>query len=73
MQAYFTGQTCNPFSDKSIPCTLGNHVSYAVKVTKPSDVAAALLFAKKNNIRSVIRNTGHESVLLIYCHIFNAH
>ncbi|KXJ86051.1 FAD binding domain-containing protein [Microdochium bolleyi] len=60
MQAYFTNQTCNPFSDKSTPCTLGNHVSYAVKVTKPADVAAALVFAKKYNIRPVVRNTGHD-------------
>ena len=60
MQTYFANQSCDPFTDRAVPCTLGNYVSYAVDVKKAADVAAALRFAKDNNIRVVIRNTGHE-------------
>lgn len=58
MQAYFANQTCDPFSDRSIPCTLGNYVSYSVKATGPDDVIAALKFAKAKNVRTLARNTG---------------
>lgn len=58
MQAYFANQTCDPFSDRSIPCTLGNYVSYSVKATSPDDVIAALKFAKTKNLRTLARNTG---------------
>ena len=60
MQAYFANQTCDPFSDRSIPCTLGNYVSYSVKATEAWDVVAALEFAKAENIRVLARNTGHD-------------
>lgn len=60
MQAYFANQTCDPFSDRSIPCTLGNYVSYSVKATEAWDVIAALEFAKAENIRVLARNTGHD-------------
>ncbi|PNY26844.1 Uncharacterized protein TCAP_03229 [Tolypocladium capitatum] len=60
MQPYFANQSCDPFTDRSKPCTLGNYVSYAVKVKGDADVAAALRFAKLHNIRIVIRNTGHD-------------
>lgn len=39
---------------------MGNYVDYAINVTEPSDVAKGIAFATKNNIRLVIRNTGHE-------------
>lgn len=60
MQTYFANQTCDPFSAKSKPCTLGNYVSYAVNVSSSDQVIAAVNFARENNIRFVIRNTGHE-------------
>jgi FAD/FMN-containing dehydrogenase len=60
MQAYFANQSCDPFSDRSKPCTLGNYVAYSVKATDAGDVAAALEFAKKENIRVLARNTGHD-------------
>ncbi|KAF2633887.1 FAD binding domain-containing protein, partial [Macroventuria anomochaeta] len=60
MQAYFATQACDPFSNRSIPCTLGNYVSYSVKATEAWDVVAALEFAKAENVRVLARNTGHD-------------
>jgi hypothetical protein len=60
MQTYFANQSCDPFTAESKPCLLGNYVNYAVDVSSSDDVIAAVKFAQKNNIRFVIRNTGHE-------------
>ncbi len=57
---YFQNYTCDPFTARSSGCKLGNYVSYVVNVTGASDVQAALQFAKQNNVRIVIKNTGHE-------------
>lgn len=60
MQPYFANQSCDPFTAESKACVLGNYVSYAVNVSSTADVVAAVQFAESNNIRLVIRNTGHE-------------
>ncbi|OQE34805.1 hypothetical protein PENCOP_c015G05357 [Penicillium coprophilum] len=60
MQTYFANQTCDPFTAKSKPCLLGNYVNYAVNVSSSDHVVAAVNFARENNIRFVIRNTGHD-------------
>ncbi|KAI3547335.1 FAD binding domain-containing protein [Colletotrichum abscissum] len=60
MQSYFANQSCDPFTDRAVPCTLGNYVSYAVDVRCTADVSLALTFAKLNNLRVVVRNTGHD-------------
>jgi FAD/FMN-containing dehydrogenase len=60
MQTYFANQSCGPFIAESRPCELGNYVSYAVNVSSKADVVATVKFARKNNVRFVIRNTGHE-------------
>lgn len=60
MQTYFANQSCDPFTSESQACVLGNYVSYAVNVSCAADAAAALSFAQRNNIRLVVRNTGHE-------------
>lgn len=62
MEAFFANQSCDPFTAQDQPCLLGNYVSYAVNVSGTDDVIATLNFAKSNNIRLVIRNTGHEYV-----------
>jgi hypothetical protein len=41
-------------------CTLGDASVYTVNATTYEDVAAGLAFAKKHNIRLVIRDTGHD-------------
>ncbi|PNP44323.1 hypothetical protein TGAMA5MH_03929 [Trichoderma gamsii] len=60
MQPFFANQSCDAFTPESRPCLLGNYVSYAVNVSCTADVSAALAFATKNNIRVVVRNTGHD-------------
>lgn len=60
MQSYFANQSCDPFSDRTKPCTLGNYVAYSVKATGTIDVIAALVFAKAKNLRVLVRNTGHD-------------
>ncbi|CAP86673.1 hypothetical protein E8E15_009698 [Penicillium rubens] len=60
MQTYFANQSCDPFTPKSQPCRLGNYVNYAVNVSSSDQVVAAVNFARDNNIRFIIRNTGHD-------------
>ncbi|KAL4757739.1 putative isoamyl alcohol oxidase [Aspergillus foveolatus] len=59
MQQFFTNRSCDPFDEES-SCELGNYVSYAVDVSSSADVVAAIKFAQQNNIRFVIKNTGHD-------------
>lgn len=60
MAPFFANQSCDPFTPKSTPCTLGNYVDYAINVTRPSDISKGIAFALRYNIRLVIRNTGHD-------------
>ncbi|RXG45165.1 hypothetical protein VDGE_10402 [Verticillium dahliae] len=60
MAPFFANQSCDPFQPRERPCTLGNYVVYAVDARTPGDIQAAIIFAKKYNIRFVVRNTGHD-------------
>jgi hypothetical protein len=60
MAHFFANQSCDAFTPREQPCLLGNYVSYSANVSTAEDVSASLKFAKKNNIRVVVRNTGHE-------------
>jgi hypothetical protein len=60
MTAYWQNRSCDPFEDQTAPCFLGNYVSYSVNVSCAEDVAATVRFAKKNNVRFIVKNTGHE-------------
>lgn len=60
MAPYFANQSCDPFTAESKPCLLGNYVRYAINVSVVDDVIAGIKFAESNNIRFVIRNTGHD-------------
>lgn len=60
MSPLFANQSCDPFTSRSTPCTLGNYVRYSVDVRSSGDVVSAISFAKAHNIRFVIRNTGHD-------------
>ncbi|RYC59797.1 hypothetical protein CHU98_g6422 [Xylaria longipes] len=54
--------SCDPFTSKSAPCSLGNYVDYTINVSSPADIAAGLKFSQQNNIRLVIKNTGHDYI-----------
>lgn len=58
MSPFFANQSCDPWTSPERPCELGNYVRYAVNVTGPDDIAAAITFANEKNIRLIIRNTG---------------
>lgn len=60
MAPFFTNGSCDPFHPVSKPCTLDNYVRYAVNVSEPKHVSKSLQFATKHNIRTVVRNTGHD-------------
>lgn len=56
------GGRCDPFEpvDGGQKCSLGSNVVYSVNATCSSDFVRAMAFAHQNNIRLVIRNTGHD-------------
>ncbi|KAH7392192.1 putative isoamyl alcohol oxidase [Phaeosphaeria sp. MPI-PUGE-AT-0046c] len=60
MAAYQQNASCNPFTSKDSPCLQGNYVEYAIEVHEAGDVIAGVQFAQANNIRLVIKNTGHD-------------
>ncbi|OTB08288.1 hypothetical protein M426DRAFT_264921 [Hypoxylon sp. CI-4A] len=80
MSYWFQNSTCDPWTDRSLPCELGNLAEYAINVTGPNDVAAGILFAHQHNIRLTIKNTGHDyngksvgkGSLAIWTHHLNA-
>ncbi|KAI0548720.1 FAD binding domain protein [Xylaria curta] len=53
-------RSCDPFTPSSTACSLGNYVDYTINASSAADIAAGLEFAQKNNIRLVIKNTGHD-------------
>ncbi|KAI9697553.1 MAG: hypothetical protein M1820_007752 [Bogoriella megaspora] len=60
MNPAFQNQSCDPFTPTETPCELGNYASYSINVTGAGDVTAGIKFAKENNVRLVIKNTGHD-------------
>lgn len=62
MNAYYQNQSCDPFTDSSKPCELGNYASYSIDVTGADDVIAGINFAREQNVRLVVKSTGHDYV-----------
>jgi UDP-N-acetylenolpyruvoylglucosamine reductase len=60
MNPLYTNDTCLPTSDPSASCTQGYLPEYAIVARKEKHIAAGVKFAKKKDIRLVIRNTGHD-------------
>lgn len=60
MAPIFANESCDPFTGRDGQCIVGSHVQYAVNATGAPDYVATLDFARKRNIRLVIRNTGHD-------------
>ncbi|KAF2724761.1 FAD/FMN-containing isoamyl alcohol oxidase MreA [Polychaeton citri CBS 116435] len=60
MAPFFANRSCDPFLPRSYRCIIGTYVQYAVNVSSADDVSKSIDFVRKNNIRLVIRNTGHD-------------
>lgn len=68
LSEYFSNATCSPFRgptssnprDRNATCTLGGISSYAINIADASMIAEGINFARENNIRLVIKNTGHD-------------
>ncbi|KAM6485366.1 putative FAD-dependent isoamyl alcohol oxidase [Trichoderma sp. SZMC 28011] len=60
LNAYFQNQSCDPFTPISRSCELGNYASYSINVTTAQHVAAGFDFARQNNVRLVVKTTGHD-------------
>ncbi|KAE8829711.1 hypothetical protein HRS9122_09526 [Pyrenophora teres f. teres] len=61
MGPYQQNNTCSPFlATSSGTCTLGSMSSYAINVSDAATVAAGVNFARKRNMRLVVKNTGHD-------------
>ena len=60
MNGYFQNQTCDPFTNTSTPCTLGNYAAYSIAVSGKEDIIAAVNFSREQNVRLVVKSTGHE-------------
>ncbi|KAF2645582.1 FAD binding domain-containing protein [Massarina eburnea CBS 473.64] len=57
----YQGLTCQPPSVyNSTTCTLGGYPSYVVGAKAVLDIQLGINFARNNNIRLVVKNTGHD-------------
>ncbi|SPQ27115.1 b080c8bd-97fb-40e4-98c9-4cd3d3d8c9e4 [Thermothielavioides terrestris] len=57
---YATNETCRPTQNPADSCTLGYYGVYVIMATKPQHVKAGIDFARRNNVRLIVRNTGHD-------------
>ena len=57
---FWTNNTCWPTTNPSDTCTIGYFPEYVIMATKKEHIKAGIDFARENNVRLVIRNTGHD-------------
>jgi hypothetical protein len=57
---YFTNDTCRPTTNPSDTCTLGYYPVVLIKAQTVAHIQAGINFARENNLRLIIRNTGHD-------------
>lgn len=62
MWKYYTNFTCQPSNDPSTPCTLGYYGVYVIDAKNKDHIKAGIDFARKKNLRLIIRNTGHDFI-----------
>jgi hypothetical protein len=65
MDSVFLNKSCDYFAGPDSQCDLGQYPAYAVNVSSTQDIISTVEFAKKHNIRLVVKNTGHECGLLL--------
>ncbi|KAL0066013.1 hypothetical protein AAF712_007003 [Marasmius tenuissimus] len=66
MNPVFLNQTCDPFTPRDHPCTLGNYVQYAVNVSSPEDIVRTLRFVREHYMG---RSTGAGAVSVWMHHL----
>ncbi|KAF4449047.1 hypothetical protein F53441_7697 [Fusarium austroafricanum] len=54
----YSNWTCLP--DAKYPCSASGYPAYVVNVTKPGHIKIGIDFARENNIRLIVKNTGHD-------------
>ncbi|KXH31307.1 isoamyl alcohol oxidase [Colletotrichum salicis] len=59
---YFTNSTCRPTENPEESCTLGNYGVYVIQATTKQHIKAGIDYARDNNLRLIIRNTGHDFI-----------
>ncbi|KAF9523813.1 FAD/FMN-containing isoamyl alcohol oxidase-like protein MreA [Crepidotus variabilis] len=60
MSDWLTGATCPPTTNTNGTCLQGGYPVYVVNATTAKHIQAAVNFARNNQIRLVIKNTGHD-------------
>jgi len=64
MYPVWLNKSCDPFTAEGGQCIIGQYVEYSVDVATPEHIASTAKFAKDNNIRLIVKNSGHEYVIL---------
>jgi hypothetical protein len=59
MWPIWQGRSCLPTNNPDDTCTLGGYPEYAVEARNVAQIQLAVNFARNNNLRLVIKNTGH--------------
>ncbi|KAI2465269.1 FAD-binding domain-containing protein [Annulohypoxylon bovei var. microspora] len=59
---FFTNDTCQLTNNPTESCTLGFYGVYVIQAQSRDHLKAGVDFARENNLRLVIRNTGHDFV-----------
>ena len=68
ISSYFENTTCSPFygplstnaATRSDTCSLGQLAFYAINVSDAATAVAGVNFARDNNVRLIVKNTGHD-------------
>lgn len=62
MMPFWSNSSCLPSNAGTCTSTCDQGVvpTYVIKATKVSDIQAGVKFARKHNLRLIIRNTGHD-------------
>ncbi|KAF2193092.1 FAD binding domain-containing protein [Zopfia rhizophila CBS 207.26] len=60
MSQWSSGNTCVPTSSPNSTCSQGGYPVYVVNATTVRHIQLAVNFARNQNIRLVIKNTGHD-------------
>ncbi|KXX73156.1 6-hydroxy-D-nicotine oxidase [Madurella mycetomatis] len=60
MWRFFSNSSCLPTTDPATSCTPGYYGTYVIRAKTKQHIKAGLDFARRNNLRLTVRNTGHD-------------